>query len=581
MAIELTIKVQDDGSVVVKRFKDTTVQSMKDASRATDEAGKKTEDFGKKHKSSIGSAIDDVKKLKSQYLAMAGAVATFTAIGYSVLNLANKTANYVETVTDLSDATAISTRTIQVMGKAAELSGETFQDAQSAINMFFRQLRAAKSGSDEAALTFRNLGVELGNANDGWRTNEEVLMDVARQLTLITDENDRAAYMQELFARSGIKMSETLQRLGGDYGEIANMLDRYNLLIDDEKRAKVEAYLKATREFKTALDGLAQTLGEKLLPPLTWMVKNAGAIVGVFAPMAPALFARGASEKAILDIPMAAGVRTPKPFGTGAGEKKTGGGRGKTEAEAEAAWWKEVTSLDKKSADYRKDVETKRIEFQKKLDKEDQELHERTLKRSDEAIETAEKEEAAILELNRSKEDSYMMMAGAVASVLELMAGQSKEWLAVYKFGASVEATISAILSGQRAFEDVLSSPASKLLGPLALPAAIAARVAAYAEGMAQVAAINAQSFQRGGVLLTGPRAFGTDERWYKGKPGEGVLTEQGVRNVGGVEGLERINRGRGVAGNVSIVVNADRFDERFVAERLVPMMRRQTRKRS
>lgn len=592
MAIELKLTIQDDGTVTIKKFRDTTVKSMDDMSKKTDDLSKKTAAFGKTHKGSIGNAVDQIKNLRASYLIAAGAIgATLGVVGGIAMSSANKLANYVEQVTDLADATGISTKTIQVFGEAAKMSGETFQDASQSINLFYRQLGSAKSGSKDAVQTFTNLGISIKDSNGNFKDGETILLEVADKLTLISDKTDRASYLQDLFGRSGIKMSETIERLAKEYNPLLNNLDRFNLLIDDSKRDQVEKYLKTTREWKTAWEGLSQAIGQKVLPVITslaeqWALYFAAMSQGkgiktYQTEQSTAMIMRLNEERRLsVKDPQALlkqygktpGGETPKSFGFGRGEGKTGETKGKTEEQAQLAWDKEVRSLDEKRLKYLKDIADKKVDFQKKFDDEEQKMRDNKMKRAEEDMELAERELELTKEINEGRADSYFRMGDAIVSVLGSIAQKHREYIALYKGAMVAESLISTYISAQKAYQAVISSPTGWLMGPAAVPLAEAARTTAIISGLANTAMIAAQSFQSGGVLLGGPRAYGSNERWYKGKPGEGVLTEEGVRNVGGGRGIDRINRGKGFGGNnVTVNVSADRFDEDFVRRKLVP----------
>ena len=582
MAIELKLEIKDDGTAVIKKFRDTTVKSMKDVETSTGGVSKKTEAFGKTHTSTVGNAISQIKNLRASYLIAAGAIgATIGMVGAAAFSTANKLANYVEQVTDLADATGISTKTIQVFGEAAKMSGETFQDASQSINLFYRQIGAAKSGSKDAIQTFQNLGISLKDTNGNFRDGEEILLEVADKLTLVSDKTDRASYLQDLFGRSGIKMSETIERLAKEYDPLLTNLDHFNMLIDDSKREKVEKYLKTTREWKTAWEGLSQSIGQKVLPVLTDLTRFMTFLAagperlpesiklkkppgGVSQAELKKWYAENYPAKSTPEI------IAPKPFGFGRGEITSKGMAREAGASLEDLITPEQNAIRKEMELYKERAEEKKDQW-----KFDNQMADDMQERIDQQLENEQKYAEALDEINKSKADSYWQMSDSILTVLAVLGQKSKEWLMIYKGAAIIETTISAIVSGQKAFENTLSSPMSKLLGPLAVPAAIAARVAAYAQGIAQVAMISSQSFQSGGILLHGPRAYGSNEVYYKGTPGEGVLTREGVDRVGGARGIDRINRGRGIGGGVVVNVHADRFDKDFVQRELSAVMAR------
>jgi len=72
------------------------------------------------------------------------------------------------------------------------------------------------------------------------------------------------------------------------------------------------------------------------------------------------------------------------------------------------------------------------------------------------------------------------------------------------------------------------------------------------ATGIAQAALIAAQpeSFHTGGI-----KGWSPDETMARVRPGEGVLTGQGVQGAGGAAGVAALNRGESGGGGVRVVM--------------------------
>lgn len=105
--------------------------------------------------------------------------------------------------------------------------------------------------------------------------------------------------------------------------------------------------------------------------------------------------------------------------------------------------------------------------------------------------------------------------------------------------------------------------------------AGIALAVVAGAMGAVSIAKIAAQQppeFARGGVLREGDVPMVGGQVHTRMEPGEGVLTKQGLRNVGGARALEDLNAGRaGGGGGVVVMRVGPRTTEAIAVEQLRP----------
>ena len=161
--------------------------------------------------------------------------------------------------------------------------------------------------------------------------------------------------------------------------------------------------------------------------------------------------------------------------------------------------------------------------------------------------------------------DVSSQTAGALADLTGTLSAASGEHeaLAVGMFRASQAASLAAVGIDTAA----AITKGMAMFGPPPSPLGIAAIAAATLTGAASAATIATQSppsFHTGGVLQP-------DERMIKARAGEGVLTPQGVAAVGGRDGLDKLNTGRGGSAQQITIVNQykHRVFDAFVTDNL------------
>jgi hypothetical protein len=171
--------------------------------------------------------------------------------------------------------------------------------------------------------------------------------------------------------------------------------------------------------------------------------------------------------------------------------------------------------------------------------------------RESRAAAAAEREMQRVEQVRALTVQGASQMFGGLASSAQMaadLAASSSEAAArraftAYKALAIAQATIDALAAAARAGRDY----------PFPLSLGVAA--SAYATGAARVATIAATepSFHVGGMVSDPPTA--PDEVRAKLTRGEGVLTARGVANVGGPDGVAKLNRGAPAASPAPVAV--------------------------
>src|SRR3990172_11755722 len=136
-------------------------------SRAMDKTGK---DIGK-----IGSKLTTNLTLPI--------VAAGVAIGAAVM----KMSDYGSSINDMSVRTGFSRESLQELGFAAKQTGVEMSSIEGASRKLTKAMGEAAKGSGETANLFKQLGVEIKNADGSLRPANEVFMDTIDALGRIPD----------------------------------------------------------------------------------------------------------------------------------------------------------------------------------------------------------------------------------------------------------------------------------------------------------------------------------------------------------------------------------------------------------
>lgn len=198
--------------------------------------------------------------------ALAGVAAT---VGVSaVVGLAKEGLDYAKSLQVVSDQLGITTKSLQTYQTMAASAGVTTEQLRTSFGQAASNLGRAQEGAEEQAREFKRLGIDIGNARDGYKTFGEVLPAIIQRLSSIKEPARRAAIETALFGEEGRKLDSVLS--GG--------IDRVNSLSDSlERTGGILSSAEIARSAKVAQD--LQRVGDQLERQLAHTVsENAEAI---------------------------------------------------------------------------------------------------------------------------------------------------------------------------------------------------------------------------------------------------------------------------------------------------------------
>lgn len=140
------------------------------------------------------------------------AVVAWTAVIMSVINLEKQinqlmrdTMNYADSVGDLAAQYGVSTDAISEMQYIADQSSTSIEGMTSAMTMLLN--RAKENGEG-----FKELGVDVYDANGNLKQMDELFYDTIGALNNIESEGERSRLMLETFGRSAMSVGEVVRK---------------------------------------------------------------------------------------------------------------------------------------------------------------------------------------------------------------------------------------------------------------------------------------------------------------------------------------------------------------------------------
>ena len=151
------------------------------------------------------STLNSMVSLGGELALLIGAFAAAAAIVEVDKALANLTLEQAAAAGEIQDVamqTGLSTEAVQRYQYACDMIGVSFDTVASSQAKMIRSMADVQSGSETAAATWNQLGIEVMNADGSLRDAQEVFLEVIDVLGQIENATQRDAVSMEIFGRS-------------------------------------------------------------------------------------------------------------------------------------------------------------------------------------------------------------------------------------------------------------------------------------------------------------------------------------------------------------------------------------------
>lgn len=134
--------------------------------------------------------------------AFAAAAAAVVEVEKALANLTLEQAAAAGEIQDVAMQTGLSTEAVQRYQYACDMIGVSFDTVASSQAKMIRSMADVQSGSETAAATWNQLGIEVMNADGSLRDAQEVFLEAINVLGQIENATQRDAVSMEIFGRS-------------------------------------------------------------------------------------------------------------------------------------------------------------------------------------------------------------------------------------------------------------------------------------------------------------------------------------------------------------------------------------------
>lgn len=184
--------------------------------------------------------------------------------GEGLTEIITKTVETASALNDTSVALGVTADAIQELGYAAQLNGSSVEGMSDGIRKLSINMQAAASGSEEAAQTFRRLGVQITEGGK-LRAADAVLADIADKFKAMPSGARRVAAAVDLFGKSGAALIPTLAEGSAKLAELRQEARDLGIVLDKNTISAGDELGDSWDRLKAAADGLRYSIGGPLL----------------------------------------------------------------------------------------------------------------------------------------------------------------------------------------------------------------------------------------------------------------------------------------------------------------------------
>ena len=223
----------------------------------------------------LGNSMQGVAgRVKNLRLAMGGLNKTFATFGILIsggafVGLVKGAIDSADSFGKLSDQTGIAANTLQAYVNAGKLAGVSQETIDKGLRRLAQSMREADQGVATYSDSFDALGISVRSVDGTFKTNEQVLGEVADRFSQMENGATKAAIAMEIFGRSGASLINLLN--GG-----AASLTEFNYEVSENFAQNAEFFNDQIAVLAIRFDGFRKQLTDALLPALN-------TIVGVFS----------------------------------------------------------------------------------------------------------------------------------------------------------------------------------------------------------------------------------------------------------------------------------------------------------
>ena len=248
----------------------------KETGNAMEDAGGKAGGFGEKLKSGIEAGAKAagiaIAAVSTAIVAGAKALTDFTVAG----------AEYADTVLTDATVTGIATDKLQEYQYAAELIDVSTDTLTKSMTKNISSMKSAAKGTGDAAKAYKELGVEVLDADGNFRDSQEVYWELIDALGTVENETERDALAMSVLGKSAQELNPLIEAGSARMDELGQQAREAGAVLSEDSLNAFGAFDDQLQYLKVNSEAAKRALGTVLLPTLTKLATSGNGLITKF-----------------------------------------------------------------------------------------------------------------------------------------------------------------------------------------------------------------------------------------------------------------------------------------------------------
>lgn len=192
-----------------------------------------------------------------------------TAAG--MVALVKSSINAGDELSKMSQRVGISVETLSLWNSAAQQAGVSSEAFEKGLRKLSTTMVDAATGGEDAARTFKTVGVEFKNQDGTLRGTDAVLLDLAERFKAMPDGAEKSALAVQIFGKAGAELIPFLNQGRDGINELTDELRSLGIEMSGESAAQAEVFNDALDKVKLATTSIGTQVMTAFLPALNEM----------------------------------------------------------------------------------------------------------------------------------------------------------------------------------------------------------------------------------------------------------------------------------------------------------------------
>lgn len=244
-------------------FNDFANKMSSQAKKISDDTNKQLSNFEKvqdAYKKMSAAGNEFLKSFKAVGVVMAGVGVSFAAMAKSAIASADR-------VDEVSKKLGISTERFSKLDYVAKQAGTSIESFGTSMRIIAQNV---SSGSD----IYKQLGVEIKNANGALKTQDEILLETISSLQKMPAGTQKSALAIKALGRNAQQMNEILNMSEDQFQSLMDRADKLGLVLSGDAADAAATFTDRMDDLSMSFSAALRRAIEPLLPKLTEVVEK-------------------------------------------------------------------------------------------------------------------------------------------------------------------------------------------------------------------------------------------------------------------------------------------------------------------